>query len=680
MPKHLIFIWTFFLSLNSFSQTHSPELIMTPEEYEWLQVNVKEIIYTADPFRTPREFIDKSGNHQGIVANYIKVIPERPDIRFQLVEFDHGTEFLKGLKSREVDFIGSIHKSSEKEDYLRITEPFLTSPAGIIVKNNHEFNSPDTETGKMEVACPNSNGKINYIRKAYPEAEIVARENDFSVLMKIAFGDAAGTLRNLMTASYLVDVHEIQKLQLIKTLDFIGEIGIGIVKNHPELYSILKKALKTISASEHEEIYNSRASIRGLNASNFFEKHQKIIFWVLVVVFTLSLIIIGVSIALNRLVANRTNELNQKMKKMAGNEEKYRLLVENQTDFIVEMDLGGRFLFVSSSFCRFFGKTEEELLGTRFHQLLHKTDLTNTEKEFKKMFTAPYQAKVENRVHTEDGIRWLAWTGRGALNEKGEVVGAIAIGRDVTEKKRDEKELVKAKEKAEESDRLKSAFLANISHEIRTPVNSIMGFASLMPEEENNEMIFQYAEIIRSNSELLVHIIDDIVLYSRLQSRSIQKNQRNLDVSKLLDELKQLFDLPEYQKRVRLLIENRIVRRMNIRTDYEKLKQLLINLTGNAFKYTLEGTITIRAEEIDRRVVFSVKDTGIGIPKDDIERIFERFFRGQNSQKETIPGTGLGLSIVKELAELLDGEIWVESNEGKGSCFYFALHDCNLND
>lgn len=440
------------------------------------------------------------------------------------------------------------------------------------------------------------------------------------------------------------------------------------------LYAILEKALNSISESEREKIYHNWVKLDGLKTPNFFEKHQKIIIIIFGIIFILFLIALSVSFLLKRMVNKRTIKLNRLMKDLAGKEEQYRLLVENQTDFIVKMDLEGRFLFVSSSFCKFFDKTEAELLGKPFHSLLHEPDLVNTEKRFRSMFTAPYHSRVENRVFTAEGIRWLGWTGKGVLNKNGQVDEIIAIGRDITEKKSAEKELIRAKEQAEESDRLKTAFLANISHEIRTPMNAIMGFATLLPEENEKELINQYSDIIRSNSELLVHIIDDIVLYSRLQSKDVRENEEEFSPCELIESLKQSFDLPEYQHGIKFKVEKTTSPTLKIKKDYMKVKRVLENLTENAFKYTPEGTITINSEEIDGRVIFSVKDTGIGIPTKDMDRIFERFFRGSNTQKETVPGTGLGLSIVKELSDLLGGEIWVESEEGKGSIFYFAVN------
>lgn len=243
----------------------------------------------------------------------------------------------------------------------------------------------------------------------------------------------------------------------------------------------------------------------------------------------------------------------------------------------------------------------------------------------------------------------------------------------VVQRNRIIQDLIKAKEKAEESDRLKSSFLANLSHEIRTPMNSIMGFASLLPDEEDSALIYQYADIIVRNSEQLVHIIDDIVLYSRLQTRLLSFSPSEFNADTLFNDIVQSFRLPEFTEKVTLQIDPLCDGKLSIHSDYEKLRQVITNLIFNAFKYTPSGSITLGIVREESHFKFYVRDTGIGIPEKEIDKIFERFYRASNVDKGAISGTGLGLSIVKELIELAGGNIWVESVAGNGSTFYFTI-------
>ncbi|MCF8361547.1 MAG: transporter substrate-binding domain-containing protein [Prolixibacteraceae bacterium] len=245
---------------------------------------------------------------------------------------------------------------------------------------------------------------------------------------------------------------------------------------------------------------------------------------------------------------------------------------------------------------------------------------------------------------------------------------------EIARRKDIEVDLLAAKKRAEESDQLKSAFLANMSHEIRTPMNSIMGFASLLPSEESKELMAQYAKIIVQNSEQLVNIIDDIVLYSKLQTKLITPNHSNFKAIDLFEDIYQSFQLPIYPNNIKLNVNHDAGIDLEFNTDYEKIRQVFTNLISNAYKYTDEGEIEIGCQNCENDALFYVRDTGIGIPEKDIEKIFGRFYRAHNAERKSQNGTGLGLSIVKELIELLGGKIWVESKEGEGSTFYFKLN------
>nr|MDA3881563.1 HAMP domain-containing sensor histidine kinase [Prolixibacteraceae bacterium] len=245
---------------------------------------------------------------------------------------------------------------------------------------------------------------------------------------------------------------------------------------------------------------------------------------------------------------------------------------------------------------------------------------------------------------------------------------------EIARRERIEINLVAAKEKAEESDQLKSAFLANMSHEIRTPMNSIMGFASLLPSEESKELMAQYAKIIVQNSEQLVNIIDDIVLYSKLQTKMIALKKSSFEIKLLFDNLKMSFNLPIYTDNIALIAELDAPKGLMLETDYDKIRQVFSNLISNAYKYTDKGEIKFGCKQCEGDALFFVSDTGIGIPEKDIDKIFSRFYRASNAERRSQNGTGLGLSIVSELIELLDGIIWIESEEEKGSTFYFKVN------
>ncbi|MGE5394319.1 MAG: PAS domain S-box protein [Candidatus Saccharibacteria bacterium] len=270
-------------------------------------------------------------------------------------------------------------------------------------------------------------------------------------------------------------------------------------------------------------------------------------------------------------------------------------------------------------------------------------------------------------------IYWESATISPITDSFGNITHYVDIRKDITEQKRVNMELIEAKIRAEESDRLKSAFLANMSHEIRSPLNSIMGFASLLEGVEEKETIVKYSSIIYKSSEQLVHIIDDIVLYSKLQTNLLSIKEVTFELDQLLEEIEDVHALPEYHQSTKLVVVPAPQHPGVIHTDREKLKQVLVNLISNAYKYTSEGTIWVGCIAEADHFRFFVEDTGMGIPADELDKVFDRFFRGRDALRSVIGGTGLGLSIVKELVSLLGGVIWAESEVGKGTTFYFTV-------
>ncbi len=237
------------------------------------------------------------------------------------------------------------------------------------------------------------------------------------------------------------------------------------------------------------------------------------------------------------------------------------------------------------------------------------------------------------------------------------------------------KELIKAKEKAEESDRLKSAFLANMSHEIRTPMNSIMGFADLLKESDLSvDQRDKYISLIEEAGERMLDIISDLIAISRVESGQEEVKISLFNLNELLDYNYILFRKSAIHKGIELRVDKKEDTSMvNFNSDRDKVYTILTNLLSNALKYTDKGSVTFGYEMEDDYVRFHVKDTGIGIPADKIDKIFNRFVQVDQSFTKSYEGNGLGLPISKAYTEMLGGKIWVESEPGKGSCFYFTI-------
>ena len=272
------------------------------------------------------------------------------------------------------------------------------------------------------------------------------------------------------------------------------------------------------------------------------------------------------------------------------------------------------------------------------------------------------------RIRRADGS--YTWTRVNVLvrnyRPQDNVIEMLCINFDITQLKETEQMLIKAKEKAEEADRLKSAFLANMSHEIRTPLNAIVGFSSMLEEAEDQEEKHQYITIIEDNNKLLLQLISDILDLSKIEAETFDIIPERVNAKQLCNDLFQAIQM-KTSPQVELRLKDNLPE-LTFTSDKNRLYQVLLNFVTNALKFTSEGNITIDYQIDGNEVKFSVQDTGMGIEPEKQEAIFTRFVK----LNSFIPGTGLGLPICQSIVTQLGGKIGVESEPGRGACFWFT--------
>ncbi|NPD84872.1 PAS domain S-box protein [Lentimicrobium sp. L6] len=273
-----------------------------------------------------------------------------------------------------------------------------------------------------------------------------------------------------------------------------------------------------------------------------------------------------------------------------------------------------------------------------------------------------------------DKLYWVSASISPIKDRDGQVTHYLSIMDDITQKKKFEKELIEAKKNAEKSDQLKSAFLANMSHEIRTPLNGIIGFTDLLndPEEVfSGHEITRYLNIISNNGQLLLHLVNDIIDISKIESGQMHISVQEFSLSEVLQKLENSFE-NSMKPNVELRIQH-ITEEINLQTDFTRVFQVFNNLISNALKFTDRGYVSIDFEEETEHLMVCIEDTGCGISEEAQKIIFDRFAQGRPINDQLLGGTGLGLSITKGLVKLLGGEIWVDSVDGEGSVFRFRI-------
>lgn len=403
------------------------------------------------------------------------------------------------------------------------------------------------------------------------------------------------------------------------------------------------------------------------------------------VVIALSIIILAAILVNFNIYKRRLSE-----KLLVENESLLKTLIDAIPDIIYFKDAHNRLLEANNSLLDLLNvegmdykfKRIEELYSNSSSSLRNFVSLNNYDKKawksksiFRSEETMQYKKEATSKIY--DVLRIPLF------NDDGSRKGLILLGRDITERKQIEHELQKSKEIAEAANATKSEFLANISHEIRTPLNAIIGFSELMTQLINEAKQKEYIETINSAGRNLLILINDILDLSKIEASKLEINYTPMNPKVILEEIEKILKQKISEKNLQLIIEIEKEFPTAILLDEVRLRQVLLNIVGNAVKFTQFGYIKISMKKEDANLnsdnlinlVISVEDTGIGIPEYEYERIFESFTQqsGQNIKK--FGGTGLGLSISKKLVEMMNGHINLTSSVGKGSTFTITLQD-----
>jgi two-component system sensor histidine kinase/response regulator len=353
-------------------------------------------------------------------------------------------------------------------------------------------------------------------------------------------------------------------------------------------------------------------------------------------------------------------------------------VINSIPDRIFYKDVAGRYLGCNTTFAVGVGRPAGEIPGLSAHDLYPQDVADALDTRDKAVLSELREHSGEYWVTYPDGKRALYETVVSPLwDEQGEPQGVLGIGRNITQRKEQEEEVRHAKETAEDTTRMKSDFLANMSHEIRTPMNAIIGLSNLVLKTDLTASQRDYIAKVQAAGQHLLGVINDILDFSKVEAGKLDLEHSDFDLQKLLDNVANLISEKSDAKGLELMFEVAPDVPLNLVGDSLRLGQILVNYASNAVKFTEKGEIIISlqaSERTDKDVLlhFRVQDTGIGLTPEQVSRLFQSFSQADASTTRKFGGTGLGLAISKQLAELMGGEVGVESEQGKGSTFWFS--------
>lgn len=377
-------------------------------------------------------------------------------------------------------------------------------------------------------------------------------------------------------------------------------------------------------------------------------------------------------------IARDVTDFIESQEIIRSEQERYRNIFDNMKSGVSvfkTIDNGETFIFsdCNSSCEKIENVKRENVINKRIDYVFDGIKDTNFINDLKEVYKTGV-SKFSDIFYYENNLSGVKGWRENFIYKLKSSDEVVAIYDDVTDRMEYQEKLREAKDKAEESDRLKSIFISNISHEIRTPMNAIIGFSNMIPNEESKKKVSEYIEIITKSGNLLLSLINDILDLSKIESGSSIIKKSEVELFKLMKDLKTQFRIElknRNKSNIKIIISGN--KKEKIYTDSKKLNQILMNLITNSIKFTEKGYIEIGYNIKKSFVHFYVKDTGIGIKEDKLDVVFDRFNQVDRQNIRKQEGTGLGLTICKATVELLGGKIWIDSEYGNGTTVYFTI-------
>jgi PAS domain S-box-containing protein len=654
------------------------QLTLTAAETLWLRDHPALRVAGPRAF-PPFQYIEEDGSVAGMASDYIRILSEQLGVRMEVQTDLMWPEVLQNAKDRKLDLLSCTARTADRETYLTFTNPYLSFPMVIISQKDGPFIGGLQDLYGKKVAVIRKASTYEWLQRDQIGIEPHFVNSPLEALEAVSVGLAEAHVGNLAAISYLIEKNGLTNLKVAAPTDYGNyDLHFAVRSDWPELVSILNKALDSISQEKHNAIRQKWIAVRyeyGLDPD-----YLKTIG-----------IRIGVAVAVILILTLLWNW------QIRLNEERFRGLIEYGTDIILAFKQDGTITYQSPSLTPILGYDMNELLETSVFGLFHEADKNSWKQLLTAILNREGPQTFEHRIRHKQGYYLYVESNFVNLLDNKALKAIVMNAHDMTQHKQAEKELQQAKEAAEEAQRVaetanlaKSRFLANISHEFRTPMNAILGFTHLISRSQN--LSPQHQEnlaIVRRSGEHLLTLINDVLEISKIEAGRITLHEQNFDLYHALKELEDMFRPWAEEKHLQLLFERSPDVPQYIRADEVKLRQVLMNLLSNAIKFTEEGNVVLRIANCElrngptphpsqegkseiRNLKFEIEDTGPGIASDELECLFEAFVQTRTGQKSH-EGTGLGLPISRRFVQMMGGEILVNSEVGRGSLFSFDI-------
>lgn len=658
-------------------------LELTAQEKAWLLAHPTLQVGSGTVWQ-PYEFIDTHNQYRGIIADYLALISQKLGIRLSIVKDKSWIEIKSLLAQKQIDMSPIKADILQHNPALMVSQPYISFPMVILTRTDDAFIGALADLNGQRVGVEAHYFANDLLQKNFPHIQRVTYNSTRDLLSALTLHQIDYVLTNHATAVYVVQNLRMTGIKLAATTPFELPLTIAVRNDWPEFVLILNKAIADISPQEHQQIRQRWLSMQASPSQmgDIGRLYPDMI--LLLVLGPVLMVMLAVIVFFRRRLHKRQMIAKHAQDELAESEKRFRLLIENAPIPLA-------ILKYETGLVKMLNRSFEDTFGYQIHELYDidcwwRMAYPNPvyREEIRSEWTARLNTAQKNKRNLEP-IEAMVTCRDG--RERYIQCHAILLGElslivliDLTEKNNHEKALVIAKEIAEQATNAKSLFLANMSHEIRTPMNAILGLTTLLEKTELDERQRDYLSKIYSSGEFLLGLLNDILDLSKVEAGKLELEQKAFSLTQLLEPLRGLVLSSTQHKAVEVLFYIAPDVPPILTGDILRLGQILTNLLGNAIKFSQKGDIELGIATLpspySRKIKLHlwVKDMGIGMSEAQLSRVFEAFSQADASTTRRFGGTGLGLTIAKRLVELMDGDIKVNSQLDKGTCFDIFIY------